>query len=95
MKSTVNINTKEGKNYIGKLCRHFRHKIEATYADNEGKAIFPKGICRMKADSDTLTFDIEAENAEAVAKIQGVIDRHLIKFAFREQLDIQWQPVND
>ena len=49
----------------------------------------------MKADSDTLTFDIEAENAEAVAKIQGVIDRHLIKFAFREQLDIQWQPVND
>lgn len=94
MKATVRIETKEGKNYIGKLCRHFRHKIEATYSENEGKALFPKGVCLMRAEPDALIFDIDAESAEAVKMIQGVIDRHLIKFAFREQLDIQWEPVS-
>lgn len=95
MKSTTRVATKEGKNYIGKLCRHFRHKIEATYTETEGKAVFPKGVCLMRAEPDALQFDIEAESAEAVAKIQGVIDRHLIKFAFREQLEIQWETVSD
>lgn len=91
IKATVNIKTKEGAMYIGKLCRHFRHKIEANYEGNTGIAHFPAGICHMRAESDALIFDVEAENAEGLEKIQGALDRHLIKFAFREELVIDWK----
>lgn len=93
MKAIVHIKTTEGANYIGKLCRHFRHKIEATYEGNNGKALFPGGTCLMEADSDQLTFKVDAKSPEALEKIQGTLDRHLIKFAFREELDIQWNTV--
>ena len=44
IKAIVKIKTNEGKSYIGKLCRHFKHKIEATYEDNTGHAVFPAGV---------------------------------------------------
>lgn len=94
MKAITKITTKEGVNYIGKLCRHFRHKIEATYEGNSGKADFPWGVCLMEADEHTLTFKVEAQDEEGMQKIQGALDRHLIKFAFREELDIQWSNVS-
>ncbi len=95
MKAIANIKTKEGAVYIGKLCRHFVHKIEATYEGNTGKANFPGGVCHMQAVPDALIFEVEAENAEGMGKIQGALDRHLIKFAFREELTIQWQTVHE
>lgn len=91
MKATVNIKTKEGAMYIGKLCRHFRHKIEANYEGNTGIAYFPAGICHMRAEAEALIFEVEARDAEGMGKIQGTLDRHLIKFAFREELVIDWK----
>lgn len=90
MKSIAKIETQEGSNYIGKLCRHFRHKIETSYTENEGKAIFPKGICVMTATPRELMLEIDAPDQETVEKIQGVLERHLVKFAFRENLTITW-----
>ncbi len=90
MISKAIIDTEQGSNYIGKLCRHFRHKIETSYSENSGKAIFPKGVCEMNATPQQLVFEIDAPDLETVEKIQGVIDRHLIKFAFRESLTITW-----
>lgn len=49
----------------------------------------------MQATPEALIFEVEAENTEGMEKIQGALDRHLIKFAFREELTIQWQTVNE
>lgn len=94
MKAIVRIKTTEGANYIGKLCRHFKHKIEATYEGNRGVAHFPAGICQMLAEPDTLIFEVEARDEEGMQRIQGALDRHLIKFAFREELVINWETVS-
>lgn len=91
MKAQVKIKTTEGQSYIGKLCRHFRHKIEATYEGNRGFAVFPMGTCNMLSDENYLTFEIESTDADGIQKIQGALDRHLIKFAFREELEINWE----
>jgi hypothetical protein len=94
MKAIVRIKTTEGAIYIGKLCRHFKHKIEANYEGNTGVAHFPAGICHMLAEPDTLIFEVDAHSEEGMQRIQGTIDRHLIKFAFREELVIQWETVS-
>jgi len=90
MKAIGHFPTHSGANYIGKLCRHFIHKIQATYEGNQGEAIFPKGICKMSASSDLLVFEIEASDAESCEKIKGVIDRHLVKFAYKETTVLHW-----
>ncbi len=85
------IKTPVASSYIGKLCRHFVHKIEVEYTNTTGKAVFPAGICTMHADPEHLTFRIEANDQEGLEKIKGVLVRHLLKFAYKEELAITWQ----
>jgi len=89
-KSTTTIATQAAGQYIGKLCRHFRHKIETKYTPTTGLATFPFGTCAMNATSDQLVFDITANDMESVDKIKGVLERHLVKFAYKEDLTIDW-----
>lgn len=77
--------------YIGKLCRHFAHKINTEYTPTTGKATFPTGICLMQADTECLSFEIEADDSEGLEKIKGVLERHLVKFAYKENLIITWE----
>ncbi len=91
MKKTNSIiNTKAASSYIGKLCRHFRHKIETEYTSDTGRAIFPFGTCEMSATPEQLLFHISAPTIEGVEKIKGVLERHLLKFSYKEELTIMW-----
>lgn len=90
MKTVSTIQTKEASSYIRKLCKHFSEKVPATYTETEGSVQFPFGDCSMTADSDALTISITIHNEEDAAKAEDVVVRHLVKFAWREQLDISW-----
>lgn len=90
-KSTSTILTHAASSYIGKLCRHFRHKIDTEYTATTGLATFPFGTCAMAATADELTFDILAPDSESVEKIKGVLERHLVKFAYKEKLIVEWE----
>ncbi|MFB2117717.1 DUF2218 domain-containing protein [Parapedobacter sp. 2B3] len=89
--STTKIATFAASQYIGKLCRHFRHKITTEYTPTTGLATFPFGLCRMTATPTHLTFDILSDSTEDMEKIKGVLIRHLEKFAYKEQLVVEWQ----
>lgn len=89
--STATITTQAAGQYIGKLCRHFRHKIETEYTPTTGLATFPFGTCNMTATPVELIFDITAQDTESVEKIKGVLERHLVKFAYKENLTIDWR----
>ena len=45
------------------------------------------------AEGETLTLSVAAETDEDPARLQDVVGRHLLRFAFREALAIDWQPV--
>ncbi len=85
------INTKEGSSYIRRLCRHFANKITTRYTETEGRADFPEAICLMQARENELQFTITAATEAIVLRTEDVVVRHLLKFAFREELVIHWQ----
>lgn len=93
IQSHTKIHTKEGSAYIRKLCRHFVHKIPASYTESDGRAELPGCVCLMHADTDTLVFTITGGSAEEVMKGEDIITRHLLKFAFREQLEVFWNQI--
>ncbi len=96
MITKTHITTDNAASYIGKLCRHFVHKIEATYTADSGRAVFPNGgLCEMLAKDGQLIFIISAADPAETDKIKGVIERHLVKFAYKENLEIRWKEETD
>ena len=87
--STI-IETAFARKYLQQLCKHFAHKIAVHYTPDEGRVQFPPGRCLMSADDTTLSFHCHADDQRGIPVMQSILDKHLVKFAWREDLDYQW-----
>lgn len=83
--STGRFSTAKGRAYMTQLCKHFGHKVPAEVDGDRGHVAFPLGMARMQADDHALIVELTAADAETVQRLQGVIDSHLERFAFREE----------
>jgi hypothetical protein len=92
MQSQAIIQTANARRYLGQFCKHFAHKlpVELDPALASGQVAFGAGLCRLSADEETLTMEVGAEAPETVAALQDVVERHLVRFAFREELSLRW-----
>lgn len=89
--STAEITTERASIYLQQLCKHFAHKLAVEFTPERGTIPFAMGTCRLEAAGDKLTMKAEAENAEQLAQVEGVIERHLVRFAFRDPPEIVWR----
>jgi hypothetical protein len=92
MQSQAIIQTENAKRYLGQFCKHFAHKtaVELDPAFASGQVNFPSGLCRLSADEHTLSLEVVSETGESVATLRDVVERHLVRFAFREELTLAW-----
>ncbi|GGG80249.1 hypothetical protein GCM10011415_32010 [Salipiger pallidus] len=84
MKETGVFETSNASKYLQQLCKHFAHKVEVEYDETSGRAELFSGPAIMSATPERLTVTITAEDEDGLEKARGAIDRHLEKFAFRE-----------
>jgi hypothetical protein len=89
--STARVETERASIYLQQLCKHFAHKIPVEFTPEAGRITFTAGTCRLVAASDALTMTAEAADAEALATVENVIERHLVRFAFRAPPTIVWR----
>lgn len=87
----TSVPTAHASKYLQQLCKHFAHKVEVRYSPNEGRVAFPPGKCLMNADAEELSFYCLAVEDRAVPVMKSIIDKHLVKFAWREELSYDWQ----
>lgn len=90
VKSTAQ--TASASKYLQQLCKHFAHKVPARWDTLRGEVTFPFGQCRMEATDTCLTIQCETDEDLKMARMKGVIDNHLERFAWREGLKLHWQP---
>lgn len=90
--STAVVETPKAAGYAAQLCKHFSHRVPARFENADGEITFGVGICRLHAEGDRLTLTVEGADADAIARLQDVVGQHLLRFAFREELRIDWQP---
>ena len=90
--STARVTTERASGYLQQLCKHFGHKIPATFDAAAGHLTFPMGECDLAAADGVLTLRLTTADAEAMTRLQSVVGSHLERFAFREDLQILWQP---
>lgn len=79
--------TEHGSKYLQQLCKHFGHKIKTSFTETEGTCTFPFGIAAMQADAEGLTVRFELKKAKFADQARTVIDKHLARFAFREEFE--------
>jgi len=89
--SLASIRSEKARGYLVQLCKHFAHKIETTHADNRGRLAFDGGVCDLNAaDPNVLIAQVSTSDPAKLATLEDVIERHLKRFAFKEELSVQW-----
>jgi hypothetical protein len=83
--------TEHASKYLQQLCKHFQHRIPAEFDAAKGSLSFPAGEAKLAAEAGALAIVVEAHKAEDLEGLKDVVARHLVRFAFREQLDVQWR----
>jgi len=88
--STATVVTPKAAGYAAQLAKHFAHRIPARFEGDEGEIAFQAGTCRLRVAGDRLTMTVEGASPEAIATLQDVVARHLLRFAFRDELAVEW-----
>jgi hypothetical protein len=93
MNAMASIPTENARRYLGQFVKHFAHKLPFTRweTNEQGSVEFPMGQCKLKADEARLSISLEPTFPEALPELKDVVERHLLRFAFRENLTISWQ----
>ncbi len=90
--ATAQVATELPRRYMTQLCKHFEHRLPVTLAEDSGHITFAAGTCALRAEAGSLVMTVEAADAEVLAQMEGVVARHLLRFAFREPPEIVWHP---
>ena len=99
IRSTTRFDSARAERYLVQLCKHFAHKVPATYeaagdgtgSRAEGKVDFPWGVCRLSATGAGLAITCEAPDRESLKRVEYVVADHVERFAWREKPRIDWQ----
>lgn len=84
--------------YMTQLCKHFAHRIRVTLNERDGRIEFEGGVCDLWAEPEVLRMRLAASDEETLLRLEGVVVRHLQRFAFRDMTEEQaaalpWVPV--
>ncbi len=82
--------TENGSSYLRKLCQHWAHKFPVKYDDTHGKIDMAAGKCLLFADASGLTVRLIMPEDGDQARMQQVVEEHIKRFAFKEELQFVW-----
>jgi hypothetical protein len=88
--SHAEIATAHASRYLQQLCKHFAHKRPVAFDAQAGSIGFDIGECRLRAGEALLRLDLSSPDGEQMERLRDVVARHLVRFAFREELAIEW-----
>ncbi|WP_320198856.1 DUF2218 domain-containing protein [Agrobacterium sp. rho-13.3] len=91
IKTTATLRTEHAGKYIAQLCKHFAHKVDVSHSENHGECRFTCGTATMDAETDVLQIQVTAADRDLLSETQKVIESHLLRFAFREEIQpLKW-----
>jgi caffeoyl-CoA O-methyltransferase len=90
--SSATVTTDRAPRYIKQLLSHLGHRANTELADDgTGTVTLSNGHCTMTPTEHSLRLAATADDEEALARVQDVVGRHLIRFANQEVVEITWE----
>jgi 4-hydroxy-2-oxoheptanedioate aldolase len=89
--ATGSAKTENASRYLQQLCKHWSHKATAEFDAAQGSITFDTGNrVTMTASADQLEITATTGPRGDLTRWKQVITDHLVRFAFREELSIEW-----
>lgn len=88
--ATARVATPLPRRYMTQLCKHFEHRLPVTLTDIEARIDFDSGVCTLEATNDAIVIRVEAKDVAGLERVEDVVARHLVRFAFREPVVVEW-----
>lgn len=82
--TSVRVPTANAEKYLKQLCKHWAHKLDVDLDGDTGTVRFSEAVATMSASASELAVTIDADSAETLDRMKGVVAVHLDRFAFRE-----------
>ena len=96
MMSTAVVVTDASSRYAKQLLSHLGHKVTVEPLDDQpapaGRLVFSYGTGTVVPQEGTLVLEAAAADAESLARVKDVMQRHLEKFGARRELVVSWGP---
>jgi hypothetical protein len=89
--ATAHVPTTTPARYIGRLCKHFAHKIPVSFDEQQGRIEFDFGLALLEAERDGLRLSVQSTDPEHLEKLKQVVASHFERFAWREALALDWR----
>jgi hypothetical protein len=77
--------------YIGRLCKHFTHKIPVVFDEQQGRIEFAFGLSLLHAEPTGLRLTVESATQEDLDRLKQVVASHFERVAWQEALSLDWQ----
>jgi hypothetical protein len=90
MDAIATVATPNGSKYLQQLCKHWSHRLEVEFDATRGRVAFPTSAVTFAATPDALTMTLISPDAATLDRMEGVVVDHLNRFAFREELKVEW-----
>lgn len=87
---TARYETPMASRYLQQLCKHFDHKAPAEWSETAGHVTFEPGTCAMSADDQALEMSLSAAGHDDLQRLIFIVEVHLIRFAWRDEIDLTW-----
>jgi hypothetical protein len=87
--ATTRVSTEHASRYLQQLCKHWSHKFVVDFTPQNGRIEMSAGVLILDADPEGLGLCLTTAPGDLVP-MEGVVERHLERFAFKEDLSFQW-----
>jgi hypothetical protein len=87
--ATTRVPTEHASRYLQQLCKHWSHKYPVEFTPQNGRIEMSAAVLILDADAEGLGLHLTSE-ADVLVRMEGVVERHLERFAFKEELKFAW-----
>jgi uncharacterized protein len=91
IRSQAQVATDKPVAYMRQLCKHFGHKLDASFDDDSGYIQFDFGRCELHASDRTLAIEVSAADEDDHRRMESVVGSHLERFGRRDGLSVSWR----
>lgn len=88
--STVQITTTNPSRLIRRLCKHWGHKFEVSFDDQQGNIALGDDHCQLTAGEGSLTAVVKSAEEAKLERLQTVVADHLQRMSSDESFTFNW-----
>jgi hypothetical protein len=90
VRSEWRITTEWSSRRLHQICTHFACQTVAVHSPLRGHIVFPFGSCRLEASDHLLVMTIEADDAAALARLEGLLAHRLVRLTLADRPEVSW-----